>query len=43
MIELSVNCPSYIEQEMRELALSVGVSVDMLAAYFFSREVVYTR
>lgn len=42
MKELVIPVPSYIKDDLNTLADTLAVSVDSLAAYFFSREVVHT-
>ena len=37
MIEITVTVPSFVEAECMRIAETLGVSLDMLAAYFFAR------
>lgn len=42
MQELNITTPAHLIKEMKEVAEKVGVSIDQLAAYFFTSEVVHT-
>ena len=42
MSSITITVPAYIEAEINDLAKSIGVSADALAAYFFANEVVHT-
>ena len=42
MSSITITVPAYIEAEINDLATSIGVTADALAAYFFANEVVHT-
>ena len=42
MHDIIIPAPAHLENELKDVADALGVSVDALAAYFFVREVVHT-
>lgn len=42
MNEITISAPAHLQSELQDIADSIGVSLDALAAYFFAREVVHT-
>ena len=42
MKELTITAPAHLENELKETADLIGVSVEQLTALFFAAEVVHT-